>query len=94
VKYIGRSLETPPDGWRVVEFANGWIGADNDSDDYGPRIFKPTTVQLESGEVGVLRASKAGYDRDPDSERGTVGQFWDMWVLHDDGTFSRKGRAA
>jgi hypothetical protein len=91
VKYLGRSPETPPGGWRLVEFADDWVGADNGSDGHGPRIFKPATIQLDTAlELAEARASERHFAQDPDGERLLVGGFWDVWHLRDDGTFSRR----
>lgn len=93
MKYLGRTPETPPDGWRVVEYADRWVGAVHGErdDGHGPLIFKPTTVQLDTaGEVSEFRASHRHFEQDPDAERLLVGRFWDLWLLRDDGTFSRR----
>jgi hypothetical protein len=87
VKYIGGSASTPVDGWTLRLFADDWIGA-SDDDGFGPRIFRPSTVQATGSELAVMRASFGRFQTDPDTERRKTGRFWDLWTLHPDGVIT------
>jgi len=64
---------------RLMQFANNWISVDIPG---APgSILSPRHVRLNDD---------TEFDRFEDSrDDPRVGQFWDEWVLEDDGTFSR-----
>ena len=93
MKYIGADPAIPVEGWRLACLAGGRVGATFDGDPDGPLVFKPATVQLDETEIREASASAARFRNQPAAEREQVGEFWDVWVLLGDGTFSRRAPA-
>ncbi len=65
---------------KPLQFANSWINVEYTDGQPGPQIVSPGQVQLEGEAEFRLFASK---------NRGAVGNFWRMWQLNPDGTFTR-----
>lgn len=69
---------------RLMQFANNWISVDIPG---APgSIVSPRHVRLDEPDEFERFEESQGNDR--------VGQFWNEWVLEDDGTFSRNTERA
>ena len=73
-------------GYKLHQWANDWITYDNPDGTASPRPERPLNVQVEGDEYWRMCES---HSRFMSGDR-SCGQFWLIWDLQLDGTFTRR----
>lgn len=66
---------------KLHQFANDWMTVDIEGERAGA-VVSPRDVKLDQQEIARVRAAN------PDS----LGMFWKVWEMYDDGTFVARPR--
>lgn len=70
----------------IHQFANDWMTIDGPG--FQNRVVTPDLVQLDTPEE--FARFRASYDAFLANGPGHEGQFWQLWTLWPNGTFSRR----